>query len=120
MDEHTPMKPSKKLMRDFAKVVLPGCAMNKEFGWIAIHKRKGYRLDNLQTVVELAQKWCDAQRAQMALHYFPANIDEKDIEQRWVAAIYYIFKRHDETIRSGYEKNQITAIMKAVVEAGKV
>lgn len=113
---------TKRLYKDFAKVVLPGYVQSKAYPNAFLSNTEEYSpvyLDQWQTVIELAQGWCDSQKAQMAIHYYPKDIGDKEVETKWLVDIRPIF--HDIRIqfKSGYNKSLPIAIMRAVVEAAR-
>lgn len=98
------MKPSKKLMRDFAKVVLPdaGHPPNWHCWW---NDGELVDLSDWQTVIELAQKW-------WVDNYFMWAL-ECGASMHWRV----INQANDKTLSQ--DKHLTTAIMKAVVSAAE-
>jgi len=95
------MTPSKKLMREFAKVVLPGYYQAGTSGTLFSHERRPtVFLNNWQTVIELAEKWSEDG---LVMQYL--------IKGKW-----RVFVGFNEAVD---DKHLPTAIMKAIVEAAR-
>jgi hypothetical protein len=97
------MKLNRKLMRDFAKVVLPGYVLQSN-RCLFVKGLLGYDLMEWQTVIELAQKWSEDG---LVLQHLPSK--------KWRVFIGF----HPINIGENDHGDLPTAIMKAVVAAAK-